>query len=75
VPLAVEGGAEAATDAAMALQAGAPFAWSLVVAGSVVIASLFPQAGARTKADFAPADLAAHRAMFERHPAWVKRAN
>ena len=77
IPLAVESGAAAAgaTDAAAALHAGAPFAWSLVLAGAVVIASLFPLAAARSKADFTPADLAAPRAMFERLPAWGKRAN
>jgi uncharacterized MAPEG superfamily protein len=77
IPLAVESGAVAAgaTDAAAALHAGAPFAWSLVLAGAVVIASLFPLAAARSKADFTPADLAAPRAMFERLPAWGKRAN
>ena len=77
VPLAVEAGAAAAgaTDPASALQAGAPFAWSLVLAGAVVIASLFPLAAARSKADFTPADLAAPRAMFERLPAWGKRAS
>jgi uncharacterized MAPEG superfamily protein len=63
VPLAVEAGATGTSDAAAALHAGAPFAWSLVLAGAVVIASLFP------------ADLAAPRAMFERLPAWGKRAN
>jgi len=64
VPLAVE-----------PLHSGAPFAWSLVLAGAVVIASLFPLAAARSKADFTPADLAAPRAMFERLPAWGKRAS
>ena len=78
IPLAVEAveaGAAGATDGAAALQAGAPFAWSLVLAGAVVIASLFPLAAARSKADFIPADLAAPRAMFERLPAWGKRAS
>ncbi len=53
----------------------APFAWSLVLSGAVVILSLIPLAAGRAKADFAPADLAAPRAMFERLPAWGKRAN
>jgi uncharacterized MAPEG superfamily protein len=53
----------------------APFVWSLVLSGAVVIASLFPLAAGRAKADFTPADLAAPRAMFERLPAWGKRAN
>ncbi|MCS5698965.1 MAPEG family protein [Cyanobium sp. FGCU-52] len=53
----------------------APFAWSLVLSGAVVILSLFPLAAGRAKADFTPADLAAPRAMFERLPAWGKRAS
>jgi len=75
VPLAVEAGDAGATGAVGALHSGAPFAWSLLLAGAVVIASLFPLAAARSKADFTPADLAAPRAMFERLPAWGKRAN
>ena len=75
VPLAVEASGAGATGAVSALHSGAPFAWSLVLAGAVVIASLFPLAAARSKADFTPADLAAPRAMFERLPAWGKRAN
>ena len=53
----------------------APFAWSLVLSGAVVILSLIPLAAGRSKADFTPADLAAPRAMFERLPAWGKRAS
>jgi hypothetical protein len=53
----------------------APFAWSLVLSGAVVILSLIPLAAGRAKADFSPADLAAPRAMFERLPAWGKRAS
>ena len=53
----------------------APFAWSLVLSGAVVILSLIPLAAGRSRADFTPADLAAPRAMFERLPAWGKRAN
>ncbi|MFN9933661.1 MAG: MAPEG family protein [Cyanobacteriota bacterium] len=53
----------------------APFAWSLVLSGAVVILSLIPLAAGRAKADFTPADLAAPRAMFERLPAWGKRAS
>jgi uncharacterized MAPEG superfamily protein len=53
----------------------APFAWSLVLAGAVVVLSLVPLGAGRSKADFSPADLAAPRAMFERLPAWGKRAN
>lgn len=55
--------------------AGAPFAWSLLLSGAVVIASLIPLGAARSQADFKPSDLAAPRAMFERLPAWGKRAN
>lgn len=60
---------------ALGLATGNPFAWSLVLAGAVVVASLFPLAAARSKADFTPADLAAPRAMFDRLPAWGKRAS
>ncbi|MFM7312814.1 MAG: MAPEG family protein, partial [Cyanobium sp.] len=55
--------------------AGAPFAWSLLLSGAVVVASLIPLGAARSQADFTPADLAAPRAMFERLPAWGKRAS
>lgn len=54
---------------------GAPFAWSLVLSGAVVVASLIPLGAARSQADFQLSDLAAPRAMFERLPAWGKRAN
>ena len=53
----------------------APFAWSLVLSGAVVVLSLVPLAAGRSRAEFTPADLAAPRAMFERLPAWGKRAN
>ena len=55
--------------------AGAPFAWSLLLSGAVVVASLIPLGAARSQADFKPSDLAAPRAMFERLPAWGKRAS
>jgi uncharacterized MAPEG superfamily protein len=55
--------------------AGAPFAWSLVLSGAVVMASLIPLGAGRSQADFTPADLAAPRAMFERLPDWGKRAS
>ena len=55
--------------------AGAPFAWSLLLSGAVVIASLIPLGAARSQADFKPSDLAAPRAMFDRLPDWGKRAN
>ena len=50
------------------------FAWSLLLAGAVVIASVVPLGAARSQADFSMADLAAPRAMFERLPAWGQRA-
>jgi uncharacterized MAPEG superfamily protein len=53
---------------------GLPFAWSLVLAGAVVILSVVPLGVARSRADFTMADMAAPRAMFERLPAWGKRA-
>ncbi|MEB3264888.1 MAG: MAPEG family protein [Synechococcus sp.] len=58
-------------------QAGAAGACaaSLVLSGAVVILSLVPLGAARSQADFQLADLAAPRAMFERLPAWGKRAN
>jgi uncharacterized MAPEG superfamily protein len=55
--------------------AAAPLAWSLVLSGAVVVISLVPLGAARSQADFSIADLAAPRAMFERLPAWGKRAN
>jgi uncharacterized MAPEG superfamily protein len=51
------------------------FAWSLLLAAGVVLASLVPLGAARSQADFTIADLAAPRAMFERLPEWGKRAN
>jgi len=52
----------------------APFAWSLLLAAGVVVFSTVPLGAARSKANFQMADLAAPRAMFERLPAWGKRA-
>ena len=54
--------------------AAAPFAWSLVLSGAVVVASLIPLGAGRSQADFKPADLAAPRAMFDRLPPWGQRA-
>ena len=65
----------AALAAATPQAAGAAFAWSLVLSGAVVVASLIPLGAARSQADFKPSDLAAPRAMFDRLPAWGKRAN
>ena len=57
-----------------AAEPGSAFAWSLVLAGAVVIASLIPLGAGRSQADFSLEDLSAPRAMFERLPAWGKRA-
>ena len=57
-----------ATDAA-------PYAWSLVLAGGSVVASLIPLGAARSAANFQLEDMAAPRAMFERFPDWGKRAS
>ena len=55
--------------------AAAPYAWSLVLAGAVVVASIIPLGAARSQADFTMADMGAPRAMFDRLPAWGKRAS
>ena len=52
----------------------APFAWSLLLAAGVVVFSIVPLGAARSQANFQLADLAAPRAMFDRLPAWGKRA-
>jgi len=52
----------------------APFAWSLLLAAGVVVISIVPLGAARSQANFQMADLGAPRAMFERLPAWGKRA-
>ena len=52
-----------------------PYAWSLVLAGAVVIVSIVPLGAARSQADFTMADMDAPRAMFDRLPAWGKRAS
>jgi uncharacterized MAPEG superfamily protein len=57
------------------LSSDVAFAWSLLLAGGVVIASLVPLGAGRASADFTPADLAAPRAMFERLPPWGQRAS
>ena len=53
----------------------APFAWSLVLSGGSVVASILPLGAARSAANFEMKDMAAPRAMFERYPAWGKRAS
>jgi uncharacterized MAPEG superfamily protein len=62
-------------SAPMPAGAGSAFVWSLVLSGAVVIASQIPLGAARYQADFKPSDLGAPRAMFDRLPAWGKRAN
>jgi uncharacterized MAPEG superfamily protein len=52
-----------------------PYAWSLVLAGAVVVLSVVPLGAGRSRAQFTLDDLAAPRAMFERLPAWGKRAS
>ena len=51
------------------------FAWSLLLAAAVVVASLVPLGAARSQANFTIADLAAPRAMADRLPEWGKRAS
>ena len=53
----------------------APFAWSLVLSGGSVVASIVPLGAARSAANFEMKDMAAPRAMFDRYPAWGKRAS
>ena len=53
----------------------APFGWSLVLSGGSVVASILPLGAARSAANFEMKDMAAPRAMFERYPAWGKRAS
>ena len=55
--------------------AAAPFAWSLVLSGGSVVASILPLGAARSAANFEIKDMAAPRAMFDRYPAWGKRAS
>ena len=57
-----------ATDAA-------PYAWSLALSVGTVLVSLIPLGAARSAANFQLDDMAAPRAMFERFPAWGKRAS
>lgn len=57
-----------------AAAAAGPFAWSLLLAAAVVVASVVPLGLGRSRADFSLADLQAPRAMFDRLPTWGKRA-
>ena len=54
---------------------GTPFAASLVLAALVVVLSVVPLGAARSQSNVTMADLQAPRAMFERLPAWGKRAS
>ncbi|MEY3735672.1 MAG: hypothetical protein RLZZ624_731 [Cyanobacteriota bacterium] len=58
-----------------AANAAGPFAWSLLLAAAVVVLSVVPLGIGRSKADFSLTDLQAPRAMFDRLPAWGKRAS
>ena len=53
----------------------APYAWSLVLSGAAVIASIVPLGAARSQANFTMEDMKAPRAMFERLPDWGQRAS
>nr|YP_002048689.1 hypothetical protein PCC_0017 [Paulinella chromatophora]ACB42479.1 hypothetical protein PCC_0017 [Paulinella chromatophora] len=52
-----------------------PFVWSLILASTVVVLSIVPLGAARSKANFEMKDMEAPRAMFDRLPAWGKRAS
>ncbi len=53
----------------------APYVWSLVLSFGMVILSILPLYVARFKAQFERSDLSSLRAMFDRYPAWGKRAS
>ena len=53
----------------------APYVWSLVLSFGMVILSILPLYVARFKAQFEMSDLSSLRAMFDRYPAWGKRAS
>ena len=53
----------------------APYVWSLVLSFGMVILSIPPLYVARFKAQFQMSDLSSLRAMFDRYPAWGKRAS
>ena len=64
-----------ASPALLVPAAAAHFAWSLVLAAGVLVASIVPLGAARSQSNFTMADIAAPRAMFERLPAWGQRAS
>jgi uncharacterized MAPEG superfamily protein len=53
----------------------APYLWSLVLSFALVILSIAPLYVARFKAQFEMSDLSSLRSMFDRYPAWGKRAS
>ena len=53
----------------------APYVWSLVLSFGMVILSILPLYVARFKAQLEMSDLSSLRAMFDRYPAWGKRAS
>ena len=53
----------------------APYVWSLVLSFGMVILSIALLYVARFKAQFEMSDLSSLRAMFDRYPAWGKRAS
>jgi len=63
------------SPALLGASASAPFAWSLVLAALVLVASIVPLGAARSQSNFTMADIAAPRAMIERLPAWGQRAS
>ena len=46
-----------------------------MLSGGSVVASILPLGAARSAANFEMKDMAAPRAMFDRYPAWGKRAS
>ena len=53
----------------------APYVWSLVLSFGIVVLSIVLLYVARFKAQFEMSDLSSLRAMFDRYPAWGKRAS
>ena len=53
----------------------APYIWSLVLSFAMVILSIAPLYVARFKSQFEMGDLSSLRSMFDRYPAWGKRAS
>lgn len=53
----------------------APYVWSLVLSFAIVILSIAPLYAARFKSQFELSDLSSLRSMFDRYPAWGKRAS